>query len=526
MEYILPILQYTLYAVAVFVLLNIGGLLLIMVSTAICTPSSVGKVFSDLSAIRQRDPAAEGWIAALFYPGFWALVMHRLAAHPLYRVGLRTPARLVNFFARFLTGADIHPGAQLGKSLFIDHAHGVVIGETAIVGENVTILHQVTLGGTGKDHGKRHPTIEAGVLLSAGSKVLGNITIGRDSKIGAGSVVVKEIPPGSTVVGIPGRVVATGGMKLPSQLMDQTNLPDPVVGKILELQNELREWEKRVEDTKSQAQPNGNRKDVLAEIVEHKKTEVAAAKAKLSYEALRAEPGKRGEARSFYQALKRPGISLIAEVKKASPSGGVLRADFDPVHIAQVYEAQTASALSILTDEKYFQGSLDYLGLVRPNVKIPILRKDFIIDEYQILQAHRAGADAILLIAACLDDAQLKGYREVAEGLGLDSLLEVHDEEEMARALKSGTKILGINNRNLKTLKTNLDTTFTLLGKLAPADRERLVVVSESGISKPEHIHALGEAKVNAVLIGETFMRAPDIGVKVREIMGLDDWAI
>lgn len=524
METLEKILHYALLLVAAAALLKLGLALLVSFLTILFRPATLGEIFADLDAIK-KDPAVESTLAALWYPGFWALTLHRLVAHPLYRIGLKTPARLANFGARFITGADIHPGAQFGRGIFIDHANGVVIGETAIVGDNVTMLHQVTLGGTGKEQGKRHPTVEEGVLLSAGSKILGNIVVGKNSKIGAGSVVVRTVPPESTVVGIPGRVVASGGKRIPSQTLDSSTLPDPIVDKLVELQDELRNWEKKVEEAKARA--NGaEAKDVLAEIVAHKKTEVASARSVRPVDALKNGDGRRGAPRGFFQALCGPGLALIAEIKKASPSGGLLREDFDPAAIAKLYAGAHASALSVLTDEKYFQGSLEYLQAARQAATLPLLRKDFIVDEYQIHEAAWYGADAILLIAACLDDRQLKGYRECAESLGLDALVEVHGEEELFRARASGAKLIGINNRNLRTLQTDLDTTFRLLALWPKAERQDVVIVSESGIKTPEDIHALSAAGVNAVLIGETFMRSPDIAAKVREVMGHGEFAI
>ena len=233
----LPVLFF--FAVlAVFVLSALASL--------VVTPGAFSAIFADLRAIRERDPAAEGWIACVLYPGWWALNFHRLAAHPLYKMKLRTPARMFNFLARFLTGADIHPGAKFGSGIFIDHAHGVVIGETAIVGNNVSMLHQVTLGGTGKESGKRHPTIQEGVLLGVGAKILGNIVIGSNSKVGAGSVVVHAVPPNSTVVGIPGKVVGSGGQRVPAQQLDQTSLPDPLIERI---RQQVHDEIKRIEKT-------------------------------------------------------------------------------------------------------------------------------------------------------------------------------------------------------------------------------------------------------------------------------------
>jgi indole-3-glycerol phosphate synthase len=526
LELINTILLFTAYVVVALLLLVKLSLALTALLAILFRPLLVSEVLGDLRAIRERDPAAEGWIAAAFYPGWWALTLHRLIANPLYRAGLKTPARLVNFLTRFLTGTDIHPGATFGRGIFIDHAHGVVIGETAIVGDNVTILHQVTLGGTGKEHGKRHPTVEEGVLLSAGSKILGNITIGHDSKIGAGSVVVRTVDPESTVVGVPGRVVLMAGARAPSKTLDQTNLPDPIVERMLQLQDERRLWERKVEDERKKARAAAQARDILVEIVAHKREEVAAAKAVLPLDALKTIPSRRGHPRSFLQSLQGPGLALIAEIKRASPSAGLIRKDFDPVAIAKIYEENHAAAISVLTDAHFFQGSLGYLAQVRETAGIPLLRKDFIIDAYQIVEAARAGADAVLLIAACLDDAQLRGFRETAQAEGLDALVEVHDEEELDRALESGALIVGINNRNLNTLEIDLSTTIKLAARLSAEDRERVVLVSESGIHKPDDLQRLAAAGVKAVLIGEAFMKAPDIGAKVREILGVGDYAI
>lgn len=531
LQFIFRDILYLLAAVLTLVLTLVLALVLalclgVSVLRLVCAPQTAAEIIADLRAIRERDPAAEGWVACLCYPGWWALVFHRLVAHPLYLWRLRTLARLFNFLSRFLTGADIHPGAQFGRGIFIDHAHGVVIGETAIIGNNVTLLHQVTLGGTGKHTGKRHPTIQDGVLLSAGCKVLGNIVVGRNSKIGAGSVVVHAVPPESTVVGVPGRVVAAGGHAVPAQQLDQTSLPDPLVERLLELQEDLRRFkEKMQQEQRVTAQPS-RPADILGEIVAHTRDEVAAARTALPLGGLRAKHSLRAAPRGFAHALRGPGLALIAEIKKASPSGGVLRADFDPAAIARVYEQSHAAALSVLTNSRYFQGSLEYLATVRQAVRLPILRKDFIVDEYQIIEAERYGADAVLLIAACLDGSQLRDFREIAEGEGLDALVEVHDEAELELALKSGAQLIGINNRNLKTLETDLETTFRLAAKLPREARNGLILVSESGIRSQQDTERLINAGVNAVLIGEAFMRAPDIGQRVREVMGGQDYAI
>jgi indole-3-glycerol phosphate synthase len=209
-------------------------------------------------------------------------------------------------------------------------------------------------------------------------------------------------------------------------------------------------------------------------------------------------------------------VSLIAEVKKASPSKGIIREDFDPVKIARIYEECLASAISVLTDKAFFQGDLEYLTLIREAVKIPLLRKDFIIDEFQIYEARAFGADAILLIVSILDKTQLAEYQHLANELGLDSLIEVHTEKEVEKAIYADANIIGINNRDLSTFETNIDTTAHLI-KLIPDDK---IVVSESGISTRDDILTLKDQGVDAVLIGETLMKSDDIGKKIKELLG------
>ena len=295
-----PFIRITVFAVLVVPAFFLALFVLVAFFRLLTSPSTLGAIFSDLSAIRERDPAAEGWVACICYPGWWALAIHRLVAHPLYSWHLRTLARLFNFIARFLTGTDIHPGATFGRGIFIDHAHGVVIGETAIVGNNVTMLHQVTLGGTGKQTGKRHPTIDEGVLLGVGCKVLGNIVVGKNSKIGAGSVVVHAVPPDSTVVGVPGKVVASGGTRVPAQQLDQTSLPDPLVEKLLEFQEQLRSLNEKMRQDKGGANPRVEKmSDVLAKIVEDKHEEVASTKISEPLDTLRGRQTLRGEPRSL-----------------------------------------------------------------------------------------------------------------------------------------------------------------------------------------------------------------------------------
>lgn len=207
---------------------------------------------------------------------------------------------------------------------------------------------------------------------------------------------------------------------------------------------------------------------------------------------------------------------MIAEVKKASPSKGLIRPDFEPVTIAKTYESAGASAISVLTDEKYFQGSIEYLKSIRQAVDLPLLRKDFVIDAYQIYEARAAGADAILLIVAALSREQLVEFGGLARELGMGALIEVHTAEELDVALSTDEPIIGINNRNLQTFETTLDTTIELASRI-PSDR---VIVSESGIFTRADVERLTAAGVDAILVGESLMREPDPGVKVRELLG------
>jgi indole-3-glycerol phosphate synthase len=219
--------------------------------------------------------------------------------------------------------------------------------------------------------------------------------------------------------------------------------------------------------------------------------------------------------RGFINALAQKSPALITEVKKASPSKGTIRQDFDPVQIARAYQDAGAACLSVLTDEPYFQGHDDYFTAIREAVSLPMLRKDFMIDEYQIYESRALGADCILLIMACLSNAQAAEYYELATSLGMDSLFEVHDEAEMNRALLLKPKMLGVNNRNLKTLDVDLQTGLNLAQKI-PDD---VLKVAESGIYAPEHIQDFQNAGYSAFLIGESLMRQDDIGQAVRELL-------
>lgn len=256
----------------------------------------------------------------------------------------------------------------------------------------------------------------------------------------------------------------------------------------------------------------------LREIITYKKEELIEARRKRPLAELKSMARDAEPTRGFGNALSSPGgIKLIAEVKKASPSKGVIRDNFDPVGIARIYEDSGAACISVLTEKKFFQGSLDHLGMIRKAVDLPLLRKDFIIDEYQIFEARAAGADAILLIAACLDKPQIQDFLGCARDFGLDALVESHTPKELDKALSAGAMLIGINNRDLTTFSVSLQTTFDML-KDIPDDR---IVVSESGISSREDIARLEQAGVDAVLVGEALMREKEIGRKVKELLGV-----
>jgi indole-3-glycerol phosphate synthase len=258
--------------------------------------------------------------------------------------------------------------------------------------------------------------------------------------------------------------------------------------------------------------------DILDKIVAVKREEVAAALKHKSLAVVRADAESRVLTRDFEGAMRakiaagQPAV--IAEIKKASPSKGVLRADFIPADIAQSYAEFGAACLSVLTDRQFFQGGVDYLKQARASCDLPVLRKDFMIDVYQIYEARAMGADAILLIAACLDDAQLADMEAVARGLDMAVLVEVHDRAELARALKLKTRLVGINNRNLKTFEVSLQTTLDMLPDV-PADR---LLVTESGILSPEDVRRMRDAQVNAFLVGEAFMRASEPGLALSKL--------
>jgi indole-3-glycerol phosphate synthase len=261
--------------------------------------------------------------------------------------------------------------------------------------------------------------------------------------------------------------------------------------------------------------------DILQKIVAHKRAEVAASQARFPLARLQDRLAQvEDQPRRFLRALRTMqesgGTAIIAEVKKGSPSRGIIRADFDPLTIAATYQEHGATCLSVLTDEKFFLGHLHFLGLIREQVSLPLLRKDFICDPYQIVEARAFGADAILLIAAMLDLPQLRDFSALAAELQLDVLLEVHDEAELELALQTDCQLIGINNRSLHTFVTDLKTTERLR-PLIPMDR---FVVAESGINCRADVERLQNSGAGAFLIGEALMREHDIGAKLEELLG------
>jgi len=258
--------------------------------------------------------------------------------------------------------------------------------------------------------------------------------------------------------------------------------------------------------------------DILNKIVAVKREEIAAAQRKKPLDMVRADAESRLLTRDFEGALRAKiakGLpAVIAEIKKASPSKGVIREDFVPADIAQSYAEHGAACLSVLTDRDFFQGSADYLKQARASCDLPVLRKDFMVDAYQVYEARVMGADCILLIAACLDDAQMAELEALAHSLGMAVLVEVHDGEELDRALKLKTRLLGINNRNLRTFEVSLNNTLDLLPRV-PADR---LLVTESGILSGADVKTMRDAGVHAFLVGEAFMRAPDPGAALAKV--------
>ena len=260
--------------------------------------------------------------------------------------------------------------------------------------------------------------------------------------------------------------------------------------------------------------------DILQRIVEVKREEIAAARPRRSLgdlqELARGQDATRGFATAMRAKVARGDAAVIAEIKKASPSKGVLRERFEPAAIAASYETHGAACLSVLTDVQFFQGHADYLRAARAACALPVIRKDFLIDPYQVAEARAMGADCVLLIAACLGDGQMGELEAAALELGMDVLVEVHDGAELTRALRLRTPLLGINNRNLRTFEVTLDTT---LGMLADVPSDRLLV-TESGILAQPDVARMRAAGVHAFLVGEAFMRAPDPGVALETLFG------
>ena len=260
--------------------------------------------------------------------------------------------------------------------------------------------------------------------------------------------------------------------------------------------------------------------DILAKICADKRGEIAALRAARPVEELKAELRDASKPRGFGRALMdaaaagKPG--LITEIKKSSPSGGLIRADFDPVAIAQAYEAAGAACLSVLTDEKYFQGNEAHLRAARAVVELPVLRKDFMLDEWQIYESRAMGADCILLIMAALEDSQAHDLEALARALDMDVLVEVHNEEELERALPLQTPLLGVNNRNLKTMVTDIGVT-EMLSTLSPPNK---FLISESGIKTNADVERLRKVCVQGFLVGESLMREQDVSAAVRALLG------
>ncbi len=256
---------------------------------------------------------------------------------------------------------------------------------------------------------------------------------------------------------------------------------------------------------------------ILDQIVASKRREIAQAMARLPEAELRRRLPAAPAARDFLAALAAPGpIRLIAEVKKASPSKGILRADFDPVQIAQTYQQHGAAAISVLTDELYFQGRLDDLRRVRAAVELPVLRKDFLIHPYQVAEARAAGADAVLLIAECLDGGRLQSLHDAVVELGMTPLVELYEPENLPRVLRTGARLIGINNRNLRSFEVDLEHTLRLRRQI-PGDR---VVVGESGVRTRADVLRLEAAGVHAILVGESLVTSPDPGAAIDRLLG------
>lgn len=261
--------------------------------------------------------------------------------------------------------------------------------------------------------------------------------------------------------------------------------------------------------------------NILEKIIKHKKEEVHEIKRHFFFDEFKYQAMEMPDVKSFVKVLESKRntdkISLIAEVKKASPSKGIIKENFQPIEIARSYEKAGASAISVLTDEEFFKGKIEYLEKIKEEVNIPVLRKDFIIDEFQIYQTRLIGADMILLIVSALEETQFKDFYQMSKEIGLDVLVEVHDKKEMEIALETEAKIIGINNRNLSTFETSLNTTIELIKDLDKTDR---FFISESGIYTHNDILKLSDFGVSGVLVGESLMRQDNIEKAVKDLMG------
>lgn len=258
--------------------------------------------------------------------------------------------------------------------------------------------------------------------------------------------------------------------------------------------------------------------DILQRIVDRKRERLDAARRLAPLESLLSPPALLPVARRFEQSLREPGVNIIAEIKRRSPSKGIIRADFDPESIARAYTAHGARAISCLTEEDFFDGSLEYLRRVRQVSPLPLLRKDFIFDRYQLFEAWHAGADAVLLIAAMLEPGQFDELLRESYSLGLDVLVEVHDQAELEMVMQFETRVLGVNNRDLRTFVTTLQTSLDLAGALGGGESSNVTLVSESGIRTAADIDLLRRAGFSAFLIGEELMRAEDIGAALEAL--------
>jgi len=262
---------------------------------------------------------------------------------------------------------------------------------------------------------------------------------------------------------------------------------------------------------------------ILDEIIENKKLEIEKSKITLPLEVLKDRIADALPARNFFKAIKPDGkLKIISEIKHASPSKGIFRDDFDPVQIARSYSDGGAAAISVLTDEKYFKGNLSYLKSIRENVDTPLLRKDFIVDPYQVYEARLYGADALLLIVAALDQKSLTSLLELTHSLQMNAIVEVHDGEELERALDADARIIGINNRDLRTFNVDLNVSINLSKKVP----EGKIVIAESGIGSILDIDNLRAQGVHVFLIGETFMKAPDPGQKLKELVNSSKYSV